>query len=174
MIFRASTEADMAAIAGIYEHWVRHTTASFEIEPPGPEEMARRREDIVNAGLPYLVAEDDGVVAGYAYASRYRPRAAYRFTVEDSIYLHPQHARKGLGSALLSRLIDACEQWGARQMVAVIGGSDNTASIRLHEKFGFRRAGVLRSAGLKFGSWVDSVLMQRAIGQGDLTLPDSP
>ena len=173
MIFRASTEDDMAAIAGIYEHWVRHTTASFEIEPPDQAEMARRRLDILNAGLPYLVADEDGILAGYAYATRYRPRAAYRFTVEDSIYLHPQHAGRGLGSALLSRLIDACERWGARQMVAVIGGSDNTASIRLHEKFGFRRAGVLRSAGLKFGRWVDSVLMQRAIGQGDLTLPDS-
>lgn len=173
MLFRASTEADIPAISCIYGHYVRHTTASFEIEPPDSVEMARRRLHIVNAGLPYLVADDGGELAGYAYASPYRPRAAYRFTVEDSIYLHPEHAGKGLGGALLSRLIDACEHWGARQMVAVIGGSDNTPSIRLHEKFGFRHTGVLRAAGFKFGKWADSVLMQRSIGQGDLTLPDS-
>jgi len=145
---------------------VRHTTASFETEPPDAGEIARRRAGILAARLPWLVAEVDGVVAGYAYASLYRPRAAYRFTVEDSIYIHPEYAGKGIGSELLVRLIAACEAWGARQMIAVIGGSDNAASIRLHTRFGFRHAATLDAVGYKFDRWVDSVQMQRALGNG--------
>ena len=174
MLFRASTDSDVAAIAAIYAHYVLHTTASFETEPPEAAEIARRRAQVVEIGLPWLVAEVDGVVAGYAYAGRYRPRAAYRFTVEDSIYIHPEYTGQGLGAGLLERVIAACEQWGGRQMVAVIGGSDNLASIRLHQRFGFRHAGLLRSAGFKFGRWADSVLMQRALGLGDTTAPEEP
>ena len=174
MLFRASDESDIPAIAEIYAHYVRHSTASFETEPPDAAEIARRRAQVVGIGLPWLVAEVDGVVAGYAYAGPYRPRRAYRFTVEDSIYIRPAHAGQGIGAALLDRLVGACEQWGARQMVAVIGGSDNLPSIRLHEKFGFRHAGLLRAAGFKFGRWADSVLMQRAIGLGDTTAPEEP
>ena len=120
--------------------------------------------DILAAGLPWLVAELDGTVTGYAYASRSRPRAAYRFTVEDSIYIHPGHTGKGVGGELLGRLIEACEARGARQMIAVIGGSDNAASIKLHARFGFRHAATLDGVGYKFDRWVDSVLMQRALG----------
>lgn len=169
MTIRPSTDHDLAAITAIYAHWVRHTTASFEIDAPDIVEVARRRAEVLDLNLPWLVAEIDGIVAGYAYAGRYRPRAAYRFTIEDSIYLDPAQTGKGIGAALLDRVIDACENWGARQMVAVIGGSDNIASIGLHQRFGFRHAGILQSAGYKFGRWVDSVLMQRSLGSGDST-----
>jgi len=161
---RPSTEQDIPAITAIYAHYVRTHLATCEIDPPDEHEMARRRLDVVGRGLPHLVAEVDGEVAGYAYASPYRPRPAYRFTVEDSIYIHPAHAGKGLGRLLLSSLLTACEQAGCRQMIAVIGDSDNAASIGLHSALGFRQVGVLRSVGMKFGRWVDSVLMQRAIG----------
>ncbi|MBS1857527.1 MAG: N-acetyltransferase [Acidobacteria bacterium] len=171
MLFRDSRDEDLPAMAGIYAHYVRHTTASFEIEPPDAAELARRRALVLAAGLPWLAAEVDGAVAGYAYAAPYRPRGAYRFTVEDSIYLHPESTGRGIGAELLDRLIARCARAGKRQMVAVIGGSDNYASIRLHEKFGFRRAGVLTSAGYKFDRWVDSVLMQRALGPGDTAPP---
>jgi phosphinothricin acetyltransferase len=140
-------------------------------KPPDAAELARRRALVLAAGLPWLAAEIGGALAGYAYAAPYRPRAAYRFTVEDSIYLHPGHTGRGIGAELLDRLIAICAQAGRRQMVAVIGGSDNYASIRLHEKFGFRRAGLLRGAGYKFDRWVDSVLMQRALGPGDTAPP---
>jgi phosphinothricin acetyltransferase len=173
MLFRASQDDDVPAIAAIYAHYVRQTTASFETEPPSDAEIANRRAAIVRLGLPWLVAEIDGEIAGYAYAGPYRPRAAYRFTVENSIYIDPARAGKGTGSALLKRLIEDCEAWGARQMIAVIGGSDNLASIKLHAKFGFRHTGTLVAAGFKFGRWVDSVLMQRALGPGD-TLPPDP
>jgi phosphinothricin acetyltransferase len=134
--------------------------------------MSRRRAEILSIGLPYLVAESDGAIAGYGYATRYRPRGAYRFTLEDSIYLDPVHTGKGVGSGLLRQIIEACEVWGARQLIAVIGGSDNAASIALHAKLGFRHAGLLRSAGYKFGRWADSVLMQRPLGAGDTSQPE--
>jgi L-amino acid N-acyltransferase YncA len=172
MVLRASQHADIPAIAAIYAHYVRHSTASFETEPPDYSEMANRRARILHAGLPWLVAEIDGTIAGYAYAGPYRPRAAYRFTVENSIYLDPACAGKGLGSALMVRLLEDCEAWGARQMIAVIGGSDNHASIKLHQKFGFRHTGTLLAAGFKFGRWVDTVMMQRALGHGDSIPPD--
>jgi len=168
---RPATDDDVAAITKIYAHYVRNGTVTFEIEPPDSSEMARRRADVQKHKLPYLVAQVNGSVAGYAYAVPYRPRRAYRFTVEHSIYVHPAHIGQGLGRMLLPALIADCEQRGYRQMIAVIGGSDNIASIRLHENFGFTHAGVLRTVGFKFGRWLDSVLMQRALGSGDATLP---
>ena len=168
---RGARTADIGAVTAIYAHHVRHGLASFEVDPPGEDEMARRHASVTTLGFPYLVAEVDGLVAGYAYAAPYRTRAAYRYTVEDSVYIHHEYAGRGLGSALLPALIDACEAAGWRQMVAVIGDSANHASIRLHEKFGFARAGVLTAAGWKFGRWVDSVLMQRALGTGDSAPP---
>jgi L-amino acid N-acyltransferase YncA len=172
LVLRASQETDVSAVAAIYAHYVRHSTASFETEPPNDAEIANRRARILQFGLPWLVAEVDGAIAGYAYAGPYRPRAAYRFTVENSIYVDPACAGRGIGSALMARLLEDCEAWGARQMIAVIGGSDNYASIKLHQKFGFRHTGTLQAAGFKFGRWVDSVLMQRALGPGDSTPPD--
>ncbi len=167
-LIRSATEQDMDAITRIYEHHVRHGAATFEIEPPDASEMNRRRLEIQSRRLPYLAAETGGVVAGYAYAGPYRPRLAYRFTVEDSIYVHPEFVGGGLGRLLLSRLIEFCETNGARQMIAVIGDSGNTASIRLHEKFEFRAVGVLRGVGRKFNRWVDTVIMQRALCPGGL------
>ena len=164
---RPATGADMDAIAAIYAHHVRHGTASFEIDPPDAAEIARRWSDVERRNLPYLVSEVNGAVVGYAYASPYRPRAAYRFTVENSVYVHPACLGRGLGRILLWALIDACRQRGCRQMIAVIGDSANIASIRLHESFGFRRAGVLRAVGLKFGRWLDTVLMQLPLGGGE-------
>ncbi len=160
---RVSSDADVAAITEIYAHHVRHGTASFEIDPPEVEEMRRRRLAIEARGLPYIVAESDNVVVGYAYAGPYRSRVAYRFTVENSIYVHPGHLGRGVGRALLSKLIDACQECGCRQMVAIIGDSSNVASVRLHEKFGFRHVGVLQAVGFKFERWLDTVLMQRSL-----------
>jgi len=173
VLFRDCILSDISGVTAIYAHYVLHSTASFEVEPPDGVEIAARWGRVVESGLPWIVAESEGEIAGYAYASPYRPRAAYRFTVEDSIYVHPAQVGKGLGAALLSRVIERCEGLGVRQMIAVIGGSENLASIRLHERFGFRHAGVLRSAGYKFGRWVDSVLMQRAIGPGDTRDPSA-
>jgi phosphinothricin acetyltransferase len=163
---RAARDTDIPEIAEIYGHYVRVALATFETEPPDAAEMARRRQKVLACGLPYLVAELDGHVAGYAYAAQYRPRPAYRFTVENSVYVHPDHARKGLGRLLLTELIAACEAAGCREMVAVIGDSGNAASIGLHAALGFRHVGVLRSVGFKFGRWVDTVLMQRSLGEG--------
>jgi len=165
MIIRPSVDTDVPAIAGIYGYHVQHGCASFEIDPPGAEEMARRWSEVRRLGLPWLVAElAGGAIAGYAYASPYRSRPAYRFTLEDSIYVHPDYAGLGIGSLLLAELIAVCERTEAKQMVAIIGDSLNASSIRLHEKFGFRHVGVLRAVGFKFGRWVDTVLMQRPLG----------
>lgn len=157
---RDSTENDVSSITGIYAHHVLHGTGSFEIEPPDAQEMARRREDVVSRGLPYLVAEQNHLVVGYAYAAPYRTRVAYRFTLEDSVYIHPEYSGRGIGAALLARLIEASRDWGCRQLVAVIGDSANTASIRVHEKLGFQHSGVLRNVGFKFDRWLDTVFMQ--------------
>ena len=159
-LIRASTDADIPRIVAIYSHHVLHGTATFETEPPALEEMARRRADLVVRHLPHLVAESAGEVVGYAYAGLYRPRAAYRFTVEDSIYVDPDCLRKGIGRQLLSAVIGAAAEGGWRQMIAVIGDSANASSIRLHETAGFRHVGVFRSVGFKFDRWLDTVLMQ--------------
>lgn len=168
---RSSNEGDIAAIAAIYRHHVLHGLASFEDVPPEPHEVARRRTDILARGLPYLVAERSGQVLGYCYAAPYRPRSAYRFTLEDSIYLDEAERGRGIGRALLAAVLDRCTELGYRQMVAVIGGSDTWPSIRLHATLGFTRIGVLPAVGFKFGSWVDIVLMQRALGSGATTAP---
>ena len=166
-VVRAAASRDLEAIAAIYAHHVRTGTASFEIDPPDVKEMERRWREVVAQGLPYLVAADAGRVVGYAYVGPYRPRPAYRFTVEDSVYVHPDFARRGIGAALLAALIEPCERWGARQMIAVIGDSANVASIALHAAAGFVRFGVMASVGWKFERWLDVVLMQRAVGVGD-------
>ena len=168
---RPSQDGDMPAIAAIYAHHVLHGTASFETEAPSLEEMIRRRTEILSRGLPYLTAEADGAVLGYAYAGPYRPRAAYRNTVEDSVYLRPDLAGRGIGKHLLPAVIAACEQRGLRQMVAVVGDSANIASVRLHQAFGFRLVGVLETVGFKHGKWLDTVLLQRSLGPGRTAEP---
>ena len=157
---RASKDSDVAAITEIYAHHVLHGTGSFEIDPPDADEMARRRRDVIGRGLPYLVAESGNTIAGYAYATLYRTRIAYRFTLEDSVYVHQDHMGRGIGTALLEQLIPACRQWGCRQLVAVIGDSENAASVRVHERLGFQHSGVLRGVGFKFDRWIDTVMMQ--------------
>jgi phosphinothricin acetyltransferase len=164
---RAAAESDVAAITAIYAHHVRTGTASFELEAPDAAEMMRRWRDVVSRGLPYVVAVADAEVIGYAYAAPYRPRPAYRFTVEDSVYVRTDAHGRGVGRALLAELIDESARIGARQMVAVIGDVANEASIRLHAALGFRQVGVLSSVGNKFARWLDVVLMQRALGRGD-------
>lgn len=166
MIIRASTPADITAAHAVYAHHVRTGTASFELEPPALEEMARRRSALTDKGLPWLVAERDGRLLGYAYAGPYRTRPAYDWTLEDSIYIAPDAHGQGIGKALLTRLIDACTTLGYRQMVAVIGDSANAGSVGLHRSCGFHHAGVLQAVGWKFGRWIDSVLMQRPLGDG--------
>lgn len=163
---RPCRDADMPAITAIYAHHVRHGFASFETDPPDLTEMLRRRADILGKGLPYLVAERDGTVLGYAYAGTYRPRAAYRDTVENSIYIRPDTVGQGIGRALLPALVAECEARDLRQMIAVIGDSGNTASIRLHAACGFRMIGTLEAVGFKLGRWLDSVLMQKRLGRG--------
>jgi phosphinothricin acetyltransferase len=171
LCIRPSTASDVAAIAAIYRHHVLHGIASFEDDPPEADEIGRRRGEIVGRGLPYLVAERAGRVLGYSYASPYRTRSAYRFSVEDSIYIDPAELRRGIGRALLSELIDECAARGYRQMVAVIGGSEQWPSIGLHRALGFTEIGLVRAIGYKFGGWVDTVLMQRPLGEGATTAP---
>lgn len=167
---RATGEADVAAVAEIYAHHVRTGAASFELGAPSEAEMLRRWRDIVHAGYPHLVAVQDGRVLGYAYASAYRARPAYRHTVEDSVYVRAGCARRGIGRRLLAALIEACEARGFRQIIAVIG--DNApASIALHAALGFEHAGILKAVGFKFGRWCDTTLMQRALGPGDRLPP---
>lgn len=168
---RASTAEDLAAITRIYGHHVLNGSGTFEEEPPSTAEMGRRRDDVRARGLPHLVAERDGQVLGFAYAAPYRLRSAYRYTLEDSVYVAEDRRRTGIGHALLVQLIDECSTQGYRQLIAVIGDSGNTGSIGLHGALGFRHAGTLHAAGFKLGRWVDSVLMQRALGQGSSTPP---
>lgn len=163
---RFAAPPDIAAIAAIYGEAVANGTASFELAVPDEAEMTRRFEAIVSGGFPYLVAEHGGAVVGYAYAGPYRPRPAYRFTVEDSIYIDPAAQRLGIGRALLARLVAESEARGFRQMLAVIGNSANAGSIRLHAALGFRMVGNFENVGWKHGRWLDSVLMQRALGEG--------
>ena len=173
LIVRASTEADVARCVEIYGHHVLHGTASFEVDPPDLAEMKKRRAAVLDLGLPHLVAERAGRVMGYAYAGNWRPRPAYKFSVEDSIYVDNEAVGQGVGRALLSVLIDQCTALGKRQMVAVIGDSAQTPSIRLHASCGFEMVGTIKSIGFKFGRWLDSVLMQRALGLGDTTPPNA-
>jgi len=168
---RAATPADIPAITRIYEHAVRFGTASFELEPPDGAEMAKRQRALLDGGFPYIVAEVDGAVVGYAYAGPYRPRPAYRFSVEDSIYIAPEAQRRGLGRVLLAQLIADSEACGFRQMIAVIGDSANASSIELHRALGFSMIGTFADCGFKFGRWLDSVFMQRTLGAGSNTLP---
>ena len=171
LAIRAATAADIPAITAIYDHAVRQGTASFELDPPDAAEMARRRQALVEAGFPYLVAEAEGAVAGYAYAGPYRPRPAYRWSVEDSVYVAPSMHRRGIGTALLARLVGEAEQRGYRQMIAVIGDSAQTASIALHRAAGFRMIGTIENVGFKLGRWLDTVLMQRPLGPGAAAPP---
>ena len=167
LLIRPSTPADLPAITAIYAEAVLHGTGTFELEPPEADEMARRRQDVLSKGLPWLVAEADGRVLGYAYANHFRPRRAYRFCLEDSIYLHPDARGRGIGTLLLAELLGRCEAAGARQMLAVIGDAANLGSVGVHAALGFQHTGVLKSAGWKFDRWLDVVLMQRALGPGD-------
>lgn len=171
LLIRPSTPEDFTAVARIYAHHVLHGTATFETEPPSPEELLRRREEVLARGWPWLVAERDGQVLGYAYANQLRPRPAFRFCVEDSIYIAQDACGQGVGRALLAELMAQCEARGARQMVAVIGDSANAASIGLHAACGFERCGAYAAAGWKFERWLDVVLMQRALGDGAATPP---
>ena len=168
---RPATLADIPSITRIYEHAVRHGTASFELEPPDEAEMGRRMRALLDGGFPYLAAEADGELLGYAYAGHYRTRPAYRFTVEDSIYVAPQAQRRGAGRALLDALIVESEGRGFRQMLAVIGDSAHVGSIELHRAAGFRMVGTFENVGFKFGRWLDSVLMQRPLGTGATAMP---
>jgi L-amino acid N-acyltransferase YncA len=168
---RPATTADLPTVTEIYEHAVRYGTATFELIPPDLAEMTRRFRALVDGGFPYLVAELDGGVAGYAYAGPYRPRPAYRFTVENSVYLDPAIHRRGIGLQLMQRLIAECEARGFRQMIAVIGDSANAGSIGVHTKCGFQMIGTHPHVGLKFGRWLDTVMMQLALGEGATTVP---
>lgn len=173
MIVRPSTPDDVAALTAIYGHHVLHGLGTFEEVPPTAQDMAARRLAIVERGLPYLVAEDAGQVLGFAYAGPFRPRAAYRYTVEDSVYVAPDATGRGVGKAVLSAVIEACETFGIRQVVAVIGDSDNAGSIGLHTALGFKPAGVGKGFGWKHGRWVDIVWMQKALNGGVTTEPDT-
>jgi phosphinothricin acetyltransferase len=170
---RPATPDDLPAIQAIYAHHVAHGLASFEEEAPSVQEMRRRYDEVTAKGLPYLAADAGGVLAGYGYCTLYRARSAYRFALEDSVYVRHDAVRRGVGKAILGELVRRCETLGYRQVVAVIGDSANAASIAAHASQGFLRVGTLRSTGFKFGRWVDSVLMQRPLGPGDGKPPSS-
>lgn len=167
---RDAEVSDMAGVQAIYAHHVLNSLATFEQIPPSLDELTARRDAVLRAGLPYLVAELDGRIVGYTYATAYRPRPAYRHTIEDSVYVADGMAGHGIGSALLAELISRCERGDWRQMLAVIGNSGNAGSLALHRRMGFQPVGTLKSVGFKFGQWVDTVLMQRPLGDGDGTL----
>lgn len=171
MLIRAAVEADAAALAAIYGHHVLQGFGTFEEIPPSPAEMDQRRRSIVEHGLPYLVAEDAGQVLGYAYAAPFRARAAYRYTVEDSVYIAPDATGRGVGRAVLTAVLGACEMMGLRQVLAVIGDSENAGSIGLHRALGFEPVGVGKNVGFKHGRWVDIVWMQKSLNGGDADAP---
>ncbi|MDM7464176.1 N-acetyltransferase family protein [Tepidimonas taiwanensis] len=170
-LIRPSRDDDLPAIAQLYGHHVLHGTGTFETTPPTVDEMASRRADVLAKGLPWLVAEVDGRVVGFAYGNWFKPRPAYRYSVEDSIYVAPDAAGRGLGRALLAELLLQLEARGIRKVMAVIGDSANAGSIGLHTALGFERVGVVRSCGWKFGRWLDIVLMEKSLGPGDTTPP---
>ncbi|MEZ5701395.1 MAG: N-acetyltransferase family protein [Burkholderiaceae bacterium] len=171
---RPSTEQDLPAITRIYSHHVLHGTGTFETTPPSETDMAARRADVLGKGLPWLVVEDAGQVLGFAYANWFKPRPAYRFSCEDSIYMAPDAAGKGLGRALLAELMAALERAGVRKVMAVIGDSNNAGSIGVHRALGFEPAGVIPNCGWKFERWLDIVLMQKSLGFGASTPPVEP
>lgn len=171
LLVRPSRPSDVAAIGAIYAHAVRHGTGTFEVEAPTDDEIARRRDEVLTRGWPWLVAEARGDVVGYAYAAPFRPRPAYRFCVEDSIYLRPDAAGRGIGRILLAELLARCAAGGARQALAVIGDSANAASVALHRALGFEPCGTLAAVGWKFDRWLDVVLMQRPLGLGSAAPP---
>jgi L-amino acid N-acyltransferase YncA len=171
VLLRAAKPGDISEITRIYAHAVRHGTASFELDAPDITEMSGRYQAMVATGYPYLVAQRAGELLGFAYAGPYRMRPAYKWTVEDSVYVAPQLQRHGVGSALLRRLIELSESKGYRQMIAVIGDSANAGSIELHRALGFHMVGTLANTGFKFGRWLDTVLMQRSLGPGAAAPP---
>jgi L-amino acid N-acyltransferase YncA len=168
---RPSSDQDLPAITAIYSHHVLHGTGTFETDPPSLAEMTARRADVLGKGLPYLVAEEGGKILGYAYCQWFKPRPAYRFSAEDSIYLHPEAAGKGLGKLLLAELERQAEACGTRKLIAVIGDSNNGGSVGVHRALGFSDVGVLKSCGWKFGRWLDIVIMEKTLGPGDTTPP---
>lgn len=172
VVIRDRTDTDMSAITAIYGFHVLHGASSWEFTPPDETEMTKRAKAIEAAGYPYLVAEMDGQIAGYAYVSAYRPRPAYKNTVEHSVYIDETVRRGGVGSKLLAALIEACEARGYRQMIAIVGDSTNTQSIDFHKKMGFEEVGVVKNIGFKFNRWMDQVLLQRSLGPGADTPPD--
>ncbi|WP_298923451.1 GNAT family N-acetyltransferase [uncultured Ramlibacter sp.] len=169
---RSSTDADLPAITAIYSHHVLHGTGTFETTPPNEVDMAARRADVLAKGLPYLVVEDGGQLLGFAYCQWFKPRPAYRFSAEDSIYMHPDARSRGLGRELLTALAAAAEAAGVRKLIAVIGDSANAGSIGVHRSLGFHHVGVFKSCGWKFGQWLDIVLMEKSLGEGDTTAPE--
>jgi phosphinothricin acetyltransferase len=174
MIVRSATAKDTPAITAIYAHHVLHGLGTFEETPPTEADMATRMAAVQSKTLPYFVAERDGLVLGFAYAAPFRPRSAYRFTAEDSVYIAPEATGQGVGRALLQAVIEACEALGVRQLTAVIGDSGNAASIGLHAALGFQRTGSSAAVGFKHGRWVDIVFMQKALNGGDQTPPIEP
>jgi len=168
---RPSLESDLPAITAIYGHHVQHGTGTFETTPPTEAEMTTRRADVLAKGLPYLVIEEGGRVLGYAYCQWFKPRPAYRFSAEDSIYMHPDAAGKGLGKKLLAELMKQAEAAGVRKLIAVIGDSGNASSVGVHKALGFEPAGTIRNCGWKFERWLDIVIMDKAIGEGATTRP---
>jgi phosphinothricin acetyltransferase len=171
MMIRDAIPADIPAITAIYAHHVLHGTGTFEEDPPDEAEIAARMARVQAAGCAWLVAEEDGLILGYGYFAPFRERSAYRFTAEDSVYVRDDIRGQGVGKALVAALLPRAEARGFRQMIAVIGDSENVGSIGLHISLGFRQAGVLKAAGMKFGRWVDVVQMQKAIGDGERSLP---
>jgi phosphinothricin acetyltransferase len=170
-IIRPSQDCDIPQITAIYAHHVCHGTGTFEVDPPTEADMTQRRADVLSKGLPYLVATENGLVLGFAYCNWFKPRPAYRYSAEDSIYLAPQAAGQGLGRALLAELSSQAERAGVRKLIAVIGDSNNTGSIGVHLSAGFSHVGTLKSCGWKFDQWLDVVLMDKAIGLGDTSRP---
>lgn len=169
---RPSRDSDLPAITAIYAHHVLNGTGTFETTPPTEGDMTARRSDVLAKGLPYLVAEEGGQVLGFAYCQWFKPRPAYRFSAEDSIYLHPDAAGKGMGKALLAQLARQAEATGVRKLIAVIGDSNNVGSVGVHRSLGFTPAGMFKSCGWKFGKWLDIVLMEKTLGEGDTTPPE--
>jgi phosphinothricin acetyltransferase len=173
LTIRPSTDQDVPAITAIYGHHVQHGTGTFETSPPSESDMAARRADVLSKALPYLVAEQSGRVVGFAYCQWFKPRPAYRFSAEDSIYMHPEVAGQGLGKQLLTAVIVQAEAAGIRKLIAVIGDSGNAGSIGVHRTLGFRQVGVIHSCGWKFGRWLDIVLMEKPLGDADRSAPDA-